>query len=132
MTNPSDTLTDRLLTQLGAGDLIDRAVRFYRKNIWTFVLIAAPPVIVGTIISVGGTITGRQIFSFGADRYSIENSFYAIFLWFGSAVIWLSETIATLVVMGGAARKFVRHLLFGEARTKTSRILAELFRLVLG
>ena len=52
--------TELSLVPLGAGDLIDRAVRFYRKFFWTFVLIAAPPVIVGTLVSVGWTITGRQ------------------------------------------------------------------------
>jgi hypothetical protein len=40
------------LAPFGAGDLIDRAVRFYRKNFWTFVWIAAPPIIIRTIISV--------------------------------------------------------------------------------
>jgi len=102
---------------LGAGDLIDRAVRFYRKFFWTLVLIAAPPVIVGTLISVGWTIVGREIFSIGASKYSAENIFYGLFLWFGSVVIWLTETIATLVVMGGASRNFVRHLLFEEPIT---------------
>ena len=109
--------TELSLVPLGAGDLIDRAVRFYRKYFWTFVLIASPPVIVGTLISVVWTITGRQIFAPSADKYSFENTFYILFLWFGSVVIWLSETIATLVVMGGASRNFVRHLLFGEAIT---------------
>jgi hypothetical protein len=108
---------DISLTPLGAGDLIDRAVRFYRKYFWTFVLIASPPVIVGTCISVAWTIAGRQIFAPGADKNSIESTFYILFLWFGSLVIWLSETIATLVVMGGASRNFVRHLLFGEGVT---------------
>lgn len=108
---------DLSLVPLGAGDLIDRAVRFYRKNFWTFVLIASPPVIVGTLISVGWTIIGRQVFSVSTDRYSIETTFYFVFIWFGSIVIWLAETIATLVVMGGASRNFVRHLLFGEAIT---------------
>src|SRR5689334_13052067 len=87
------------LAPLGAGDLIDRAVRFYRKFFWTLVLIAAPPVIVGTLISVGWTVVGREIFSISADRYSAENTFYIFFLWFGSVIIWLTETIATLVVM---------------------------------
>lgn len=100
---------------LGAGDLIDRAVRFYRKYFWTFILIASPPVIVGTVVSVGWTLVGRQIFSIGADRYSAEATFYYIFLWLGNAAIWLTETIATLVVMGGTSRNFVRHILFGEA-----------------
>lgn len=109
--------TELSLVPLGAGDLIDRAVRFYRKYFWTFVLIASPPVILGTIISVAWTVLGRQIFSPGADKNSIESTFYVLFLWFGSVIIWLSETIATLVVMGGASRNFVRHLLFGEAIT---------------
>jgi hypothetical protein len=102
------------LAPLGAGDLIDRAVRFYRRFFWTLVLIASPPVIVGTLVSVGWTVAGRQIFSIGADRYSAETTFYYVFLWFGTAVIWLAETVATLVVMGGASRNFVRHLLFDE------------------
>ncbi len=102
---------------LGAGDLIDRAVRFYRRFFWTFVLIASPPVIVGTLISVGWTILGRQVFSAGAQAFSAEGTMYAVFKWLGSIVIWFAETIATLVVMGGASRNFVRHLLFGEAIT---------------
>lgn len=109
--------SEPLPASLGAGDLIDRAVRFYRKFFWTFVLIAAPPVVVGTVMSVGWTVVGRQIFELDANRFSPENTFYLIFLWFGSVVIWLVETIATLVVMGGASRNFVRHLLFGEAIT---------------
>lgn len=115
MNNPAEH--DISLAPLGAGDLIDRAVRFYRKYFWTFVLIASPPVIAGTLVSVGWTILGRQIFSIGAGQFSAENTFYYLFVWFGSVVIWLIETIATLVVMGGASRNFVRHLLFGEAIT---------------
>ena len=117
MTNGSNIAPELSLAPLGAGDLIDRAVRFYRKYFWTFVLIASPPVVVGTLVSVGWTVAGRQIFSIGAERFSAENTFYYIFLWFGSVVIWLAETIATLVVMGGASRNFVRHLLFGDAIT---------------
>ena len=112
--NPQSNLS---VVPLGPGDLIDRAVRFYRKNFWTFILIASPPVIFGTVVSVGWTFVGRQIFSIGADQYSTETTFYFVFLWLGSIVIWLTETIATLVVMGGASRNFVRHLLFGEAIT---------------
>jgi len=103
------------LVPLGAGDLIDRAVRFYRRYFWTFVSIASPPVIVGTLVSVGWTVAGRQIFSVGSATSTVEGTFYYLFLWFGTVVIWLAETIATLVVMGGASRNFVRHLLFGEA-----------------
>jgi hypothetical protein len=117
MTETMAGKTDLALVPLGAGDLIDRAVRFYRKFFWTFVAIAAPPVIIGTVVSVGWTIAGRQIFAIGADPYSAEFGFYYVFLWFGNILIWMTETIATLVVMGGASRNFVRHLLFGEAIT---------------
>ena len=102
---------------LGAGDLIDRAVRFYRKNFATFVLIAAPPVIVGALISVAWTVLGRQLFTIGVDSRSGDSVGYYLFVWFGNAVIWVTEMIATLVVMGGASRNFVRHLLFGEPIT---------------
>ena len=105
------------LAPLGAGDLIDRAVRFYRSNFWTFVLIAAPPVVVGTLISVGWTILGRELFSVGSYQDPFEKVLYYLFLWSGNVFIWLVETVAALVVMGGASRSFVRHLLFGEPVT---------------
>lgn len=105
------------LAPLGAGDLIDRAVRFYRKNFWTFVLIAAPPVIIGTIVSVSWTIVGRQLFSIGSSRDQTELTFYYLFLQLGSIIIWFSQSVATLAVMGGASRNFVRHVLFGEPIT---------------
>ena len=102
------------LVPLGAGDLIDRAVRFYRQNFWTLILIAAPPIVVGTLVSVGWTIIGRELFSIGAQRNAGDLFFYYLFSGFGGIVIWIIETIATLTVMGGASRNFVRHLLFGE------------------
>jgi hypothetical protein len=110
-----DNATDLSLAPLGAGDLIDRAVRIYRKNFWTLILIAAPPVFAGTLFSVGWTFLGRGLFSASASPDSGERAGYYMFIWFGSILIWLIETIATLVVMGGASRNFVRHLLFGEA-----------------
>ena len=104
------------LVPLGSGDLIDRAVRFYRRNFWTFVFIAAPPVVTGTVISVAWTFLARSLFSVGsADTFDL--TLYYIFVWFGAVVIWFTETVATLAVMGGASRNFVRHLLFNEPLT---------------
>jgi uncharacterized membrane protein len=102
------------IVPLGAGDLIDRAVRFYRKNFWTFVLIAAPPVVVGTLGSIGWTILGRELFSVGLSNDQGDMVVYYLFAWFGTIFIWLMETVTSLTVMGGASRNFVRHLLFGE------------------
>jgi hypothetical protein len=105
------------LVPLGPGDLIDRAVRFYRRNFWTFVFIAAPPVIAGTLISVGWTVLARSLFSVGAANSTLDITLYYLFVWLGSIVIWFTETVATLSVMGGASRNFVRHLLFNEPLT---------------
>lgn len=104
------------LTPLGAGDLIDRAIRFYRNNFWTFVLIAAPPIIVGTIISVGWTILGRQLFDFGEDAITAR-LYQTLFTYLGNIFIWFFEGVAALIVMGGASRNFIRHILFDEKIT---------------
>jgi len=102
------------LVPLGAGDLIDRAVRFYRGNLKTFLFIAAPPVVIGTIVSVGWHFAAREVFSVGSRVNNIDLVFYNVFLWLGTIVIWFIESVATLSVMGGASRNFVRHLLHGE------------------
>lgn len=105
------------LTPLGAGDLIDRAIRFYRGNFWTFIWIAAPPIFVGTIITVLWTMLGLNLF--GGYGYRTESAavFSTMFRLLGNSIIWFIESIAVLMVMGGASRNFVRHLLFGEPVT---------------
>ena len=105
------------LVPLGPGDLIDRAVRFYRGNFWTFVFIAAPPVVAGTLISVAWTFLSRSLFSVGSASNGADLIFYYLFLWFGTLVIWFIQAVAMLSVMGGASRNFVRHLLFSEPLT---------------
>src|SRR5687767_12518260 len=104
------------LVPLGPGDLIDRAVRFYRGNFWTFVMIAAPPVVAGTLISVAWTFLARSLFS-ASSTNAVDLGLYYLFVWLGTLIIWFTETVATLSVMGGASRNFVRHLLFNEPLT---------------
>lgn len=105
------------IAPLGPGDLIDRAVRFYRKNFAAFIMVAAPPVLIGTAVSVVWTFVARQYLYQGNDADPFENFAYYIFVWLGTMFIWFTETVATLAVMGGASRNFVRHLLFGERIT---------------
>ncbi len=104
------------LTPLGPGDLIDRAIRFYRKNFWTFVLIAAPPIITGTLFSIGWSVLGREFFGVNSQTPDAR-IISALFTFLGNFVIWFFESVATLIVMGGASKNFVRHLLFGEPIT---------------
>lgn len=105
------------LTPLGAGDLIDRAVRFYHKNFWTFVWIAAPPILLGTLVSVGWTILGRELLNIGSGGRNRNEILTMLFTGFGNLVILFFQMVAMLIVMGGASRNFVRHLLFGESIT---------------
>ena len=105
------------IAPLGPGDLIDRAVRFYRGNFWTFVMIAAPPIVTGLLISVGWTFLARSLFSLGAASDGLDLTFYYLFVWLGALIIWFIQSIAMLSVMGGASRNFVRHLLFSEPVT---------------
>jgi hypothetical protein len=105
------------LAPLGAGDLIDRAVRFYRGNFWSFVWIAAPPILFGTLLSIGWTMLGREVFSLGAPRTEDEIILSWMFTSFGNMIIWSVEMIIALCIMGGASRNFVRHILFGEPIT---------------
>jgi hypothetical protein len=117
MSNFAPTSNELSVVPLGPGDLIDRAVRFYRKNFTTFILIAAPPVVVATIFTVGWTFLARWAFPTGANINSPDFVIYMVFAWLGKTAIWLIETVATLAVMGGASRNFVRHILFGEKIT---------------
>lgn len=114
MDNTSASQSQLSIVPLGAGDLIDRAVRFYRQNLLTFILIAAPPIVVGTLLSVAWMYISRSIFFTTGSYDPLESTFYVLFSSLGTSVIWFTETVATLSVMGGASRNFVRHMLFGD------------------
>ncbi|HEV7644067.1 MAG TPA: hypothetical protein VGO50_09020 [Pyrinomonadaceae bacterium] len=96
---------------LEAGDLIDRAVRLYRKNFWTLVKIAIPPVLVSTFGSMLFTIGLREA---AVTERDLDAAAYVSMLLTGG-LFWLLGTLLTLMVMGGASRNLVRHLLWGEA-----------------
>jgi hypothetical protein len=117
MNDPISSNTTLSIVPLGAGDLIDRAVRFYRANFVVFVLIAAPPVVLGTICAVGWMMMSRWLFPGGAYTPTADVVLYYLFAWLGAVLIWIVEINVTLSVMGGASRNFVRHLLHGEPIT---------------
>ncbi|PYS49321.1 MAG: hypothetical protein DMF68_10365 [Acidobacteria bacterium] len=91
------------LTPLGAGDLIDRAVRLYRRHFITLIRISAPPVIVTAIGSLMLTLSGR----------SKNEASAALLLLFGF-LIWVGGVLLNLIVMGGAARNLITNLLWNE------------------
>src|ERR1700752_2885470 len=108
------------LEPLGAGDLIDRAVRLYRRHFSTLIRIAAPQVIVFAIGSATFTIAVREISSTAsASRVML----YVLMIIAGIAIM-LGGALCSLIVMGGAARNLVAHLLWNEPVTFLSTYAA--------
>ncbi len=101
---------DLHLVPLGAGDLIDRAVRLYRRHLLTLLRIAAAPVVISAIGWVMWTIGIREV---GSAPTTAGVIFYG-FLIFAAVVVVVAGHIFGLIVMGGASRNLVTHLLWGE------------------
>ncbi len=103
-------LTELPLAPLGAGDLIDRAVRLYRRHFMTLIRIAAPPVIVSAAGSMLTTISFRALF---ATSSGVLLALYGLMLAAGF-VLTLCGSLFSLMVMGGASRNLVTHLLWNQ------------------
>jgi hypothetical protein len=101
------------LAPLGAGDLIDRAVRLYRRHFLTLIGIAAPPVLVSALGSTITTIAWREVTATSSDVNMVG---YVLLLMAGIAVI-IAGSLFSVIVMGGATRTLVAHLLWSEPVT---------------
>jgi hypothetical protein len=101
------------LAPLGAGDLIDRTVRLYRHHFMTLIRVSALPV----VISAAGSVTySVSVAGMGATAVPGRLAVYTLFMLLGLAVLFLG-LLAQLIVMGGASRNLVMHLLRGEPVT---------------
>src|SRR6266850_4509816 len=100
---PASIATQLSLAPLGAGDLIDRAVRLYRRHLWTLMRIAAPPVLVSAVGGILWTVATRGLLS------APENTLLALYLFLVvlSVLIIVSGQIFNLLVMGGATHNLV-------------------------
>lgn len=119
---------DLHIVPLGAGDLIDRAVRLYRRHLFVLIRIAAPPVFVSALGSVLWTISFRKLFS------TPSGTELAAYLLLGAAggILWIGGHLFSLIVMGGASRNLVRHLLWNEpvlARTTYAAVRSRFWSL---
>jgi hypothetical protein len=101
------------LAPLGAGDLIDRAVRLYRQHFFTLIRIAAPPVVISAIGSALTTIGFREISTTGSNS---AVALYVLVILAGIAIIFCGS-LFSIIVMGGATRNLVAHLLSQEPVT---------------
>src|SRR2546428_3439258 len=94
------------LAPLGAGDLIDRAVRLYRQHFLTLIRIAAPPVLVSAIGSTITTITFRE---FTATSSEMRLPLF-VRLCLARVVVIRCRSLFSIIVMGGDTRNLVAHL----------------------
>jgi hypothetical protein len=107
---PTSSANDLHLVPLGAGDLIDRAVRLYRRHLITLMRIAAPPVVVTAIGWVMWTVGTRGF----AASYSTGEMVSYVLVCIAGVLVAIAGHIFSLIVMGGASRNLVTHLLWNE------------------
>lgn len=101
------------LAPLGAGDLIDRTVRLYRRHFMALVRASAPPVVAS---AAGAIVMSISVRSMGATEDEGRLLIYVLLSVLGLAV-YLAGLLAQLVILGGASRNLVMHLLWGEPVT---------------
>ena len=101
------------LAPLGAGDLIDRAVRLYRRHLFVLIRTAAPPMIIAAAGWIVFSLSFQRIFT----TQETDDLFVYILLSFISFSVMMGGYLFTLVVMGGATRTLVAHLLRNEPVT---------------
>jgi len=122
------TLNELALEPLGAGDLIDRAVRLYRRHFWTLIRIAAPPVLISAVGWTIATIFGHALGT--ASSYLL--ALYLLTMIVG-VVIVVAGALFSIIVMGGATRNLVSHLIWNEpvsARTTYSAVKTQFWGLL--
>src|SRR5205809_438122 len=117
------------LAPLGAGDLIDRAIRLYRRHFFTLIRISAPPVIVAAIGSVLFSLGSRLIATTSDD---LTWTLLVLLILFVIGLM-IAGNVFSLIVMGGAARNLVTHLLWNEpvsARTTYAAVRSRFWGLL--
>lgn len=117
------------LAPLGAGDLIDRAVRLYRRHLFVLIRTAAPPVIIAAAGSVVFWLCFKSVF---LTQDTAEVALYSL-LGLAALVVMCAGYLFTLVVMGGATRTLVAHLLRNDpvtARATYSAVRARFWGLI--
>jgi hypothetical protein len=101
------------LAPLGAGDLIDRTVRLYRRHFGALIRASAPPVVVSAVGAVLWSVSIRSMSATGSEGRLVGYLLTALV----GAGIYILGLLAQVIVLGGASRNLVMHLLWGEPVT---------------
>jgi hypothetical protein len=121
--------TDLPLAPLGAGDLIDRAVRLYRRHLFVLIRTAAPPVLLVAAGWILFSISIRRVLFTPDTGDFVLNAFHLIV----SILTTLAGYLLIIVVMGGATRTLVAHLLRNDpvtARATYNAVRSRLWGLI--
>jgi len=105
--NSFDSFT---LAPMSAGDIIDRAVRIYRRNFFALLRIVFGP----SLIAYLGTVmyyAGVRNFSLERGDSRVAVSMFLIVVGF---IVWLFGKAAFYAVLGGASRSLVDHFFEGK------------------
>lgn len=117
------------LLPLGAGDLIDRTVRLYRRHFMPLIRASAPPIIIQTLGVVLWTIGTQAAGATGNEGKLVVYFLLAAF----ALVLRFVGFMFQLIVLGGATRNLVMHLLRDEpvtARAVYSNVRARFWGLL--
>jgi hypothetical protein len=101
------------LTPLGAGDLIDRTVRLYRRHFGALIRASVPPVVVSAAGWVLLLVCVRAMSAAGSEGRVVVYFLGAVL----GLAVYVFGLLAQLTVVGGASRNLVMHLLWGEPVT---------------
>ena len=125
------TLQDVVLEPISTGDIIDRAIRLYRKNFGTVVLIVA----IANIVS----FTGNLLVTYGSVSNIGNQSFPSIpsiLAWiFGYFLVGFVHPFVFLMMFAGLVRAIADHIMLGTDVTLTGTfklIKARVGQLLLG
>jgi hypothetical protein len=98
------------LMPLSAGDIIDRAVRLYRRHFVALVRIVLAPTLIAYIGGIAFTVGGQNFSLVRGD----ERILLSLTLMIGGAVLYVIGKVGFFVVLGGTSHALVNHFLDGS------------------
>lgn len=105
-----NSLASFALAPLSAGDIIDQAVRLYRRNFLALLRIVVAPSLLA--------YTGSVFYYTGVRNFSLsrgdERVVLTALLIISGVVLWIAGKAAFYLALGGAARVLVEHLFAGR------------------